>query len=87
MSALYLLIAEKRPAREAAKQLTWKYGHVKQAKTGVLDAFFASYFPYEDRGMGFFDWVDDVYDPAAISREFKTKGWAVALTDSILRRE
>ena len=58
MAALYLLIVEKRPAREAAKQLAWKYGHVKQAKTGLLDAFFAAYFPYEARGMAFFDWVD-----------------------------
>ena len=87
MAALYLLIAEKRPAREAARQLAWKYGHVKQAKTGLLDAFFAAYFPYEDQGMGFFDWVDDVYDPAAITRECKAKGWAVRLTDSILHRE
>ena len=35
MSALYLLIVEKRPAREAAQQLAWKYGHVRQAKTGL----------------------------------------------------
>lgn len=33
MAALYLLIVEKRPARQAAAQLAWKYGHVKQAKT------------------------------------------------------
>ncbi|RZO32930.1 MAG: protein tyrosine phosphatase [SAR116 cluster bacterium] len=87
MAALYLLIVEKRPAREAAKQLAWKYGHVKQAKTGLLDAFFAAYFPYEDRGMAFFDWVDEIYDPDAITRDFKAKGWAVRLTDSILHRE
>lgn len=87
MAALYLLIVEKRPAREAAKQLAWKYGHVKQAKTGLLDAFFAAYFPYEDRGMAFFDWVDEIYDPDEITRDFKAKGWAVRLTDSILHRE
>ena len=87
MAALYLLIVEKRPAREAAKQLALKYGHVKQAKTGLLDAFFAAYFPYEDRGMAFFDWVDEIYDPDAITRDFKAKGWAVRLTDSILHRE
>ena len=87
MAALYLLIVEKRPAREAAKQLAWKYGHVKQAKTGLLDAFFAAYFPYEDRGIAFFDWVDEIYDPDAITRDFKAKGWAVCLTDSVLHRE
>lgn len=87
MAALYLLIVEKRPAREAAKQLAWKYGHVKQAKTGLLDAFFAAYFPYEDRGIAFFDWVDEIYDPDAITSDFKAKGWAVRLTDSVLHRE
>ncbi len=87
MAALYLLIVEKRPVREAARQLAWKYGHVKQAKTGLLDAFFAAYFPYEDKGMTFFDWVDNVYDPALITSEFRAKGWAVHLTDIILHRE
>jgi protein tyrosine/serine phosphatase len=40
MSALYLLIAKQQPARVAMTQLAWKYGHVKAAKTGLLDAFF-----------------------------------------------
>ena len=87
MSALFLLIVEKRPAREAATQLAWKFGHVKQAKTGLLDAFLAAYMPYEDQGMDFFDWVDNVYDPDEVTRNFQAKGWAVRLTDSILRRE
>ena len=87
MAALFLLIVEKRPVREAAAQLAWKYGHVKQAKTGLLDAFFAAYIPYEDQGMDFFDWVDTIYDPDEVTRNFQAKGWAVRLTDSILRRE
>ncbi len=87
MSALYLLVVENRPAREAAQQLAWKYGHVKHAKTGLLDAFFRAYFPYEDQGMAFYDWVDNIYDPDAVTRQFQARGWAVRLTDSILRRE
>lgn len=87
MSALYLLVVENRPAREAAQQLAWKYGHVRQAKTGLLDAFFRAYFPYEDQGMAFYDWVENVYDPDAVTRQFQARGWAVRLTDSILRRE
>ena len=87
MSALYLLVVEGCPAREAAGQLAWKYGHVKQAKTGLLDAFFQAYIPYEDQGMAFYDWVDTVYDPDEVTRNFQAKGWAVRLTDSILRRE
>ena len=87
MSALYLLVVEKRSAREAAQQLALKYGHVRQAKTGLLDAFFEAYFPYEDQGMVFYDWVDNVYDPDEVTRAFQAKGWAVRLTDTILRRE
>ncbi|MDA9930887.1 sulfur transferase domain-containing protein [Alphaproteobacteria bacterium] len=87
MSALYLLIVEKKPVREASAQLAWKYGHVKQAKTGLLDAFFTAYEPYEDAGMDFFDWVDNVYDPQEVTRNFQAKGWAVRLVDSILHRE
>ena len=87
MSALYMLVAEKRPAREAAKQLAWKYGHVKQAKTGLLDVFFKAYFPYEDQGMAFYDWVDNIYDPESMLAEFRSQGWADRLIDSILRRE
>ena len=87
MSALFLLIVEKRPAREAVAQLAWKFGHVKQAKTGLLDAFLAAYIPYDDQGMDFFHWVDNVYDPDEVTRNFQAKGRAVRLTDSILRRE
>ena len=87
MSALYLLIAKKQPARVAMAQLAWKYGHVKAAKTGLLDAFFAAYIPYEDQGMAFFDWVETVYDPDALAANFMAQGWAVRLTDTILRRE
>ena len=87
MSALYLLIAKKQPARVAMAQLAGKYGHVKAAKTGLLDAFFAAYIPYEDQGMAFFDWVENVYDPDALAANFMAQGWAVRLTDTILRRE
>ena len=54
MSALYLIIAKERPAREAMGQLAWKYGHVKAAKTGLIDAFFSSYLPVRRSGHGIF---------------------------------
>ena len=87
VSALYMLISAGRPVREAMQQLAWKYGHVKAAKTGLLDAFFAAYIPYEDAGMPFFDWVDNIYDPHTLAASFIAQGWAVRLTDTILHRE
>lgn len=87
MSALYLLIHKKRPAREALAQLSFKYLHVKQAKTGLLDAFLEAYLPYEDEGMAFFDWVDTIYDPDSLQASFMAQGWANRLIDDILKRE
>lgn len=87
MSALYLLIHKGRPVAEAAKQLSFRYLHVKQAKTGLLDAFLAAYAPYEEKGMAFFDWVEEVYDPEQLQAEFLSSSWADRLTDQILRRE
>ena len=37
MSVLYLYFHERRPLAEALEQLTFKYGHVRQGKTGVID--------------------------------------------------
>ena len=87
MAALYLLIKKGRPVAEAAEQLSFRYLHVKQAKTGLLDAFLAAYAPYEAVGMGFFDWVDNVYDPEQLQAEFLSSSWADRLTDQLLRRE
>ena len=68
-------------------QLSFRYLHVKQAKTGLLDAFLAAYAPYEAEGMEFFDWVDNVYDQGQLQAEFLSSSWADRLTDQILRRE
>ena len=87
MSALYMLVIKQVGARDALAQLSFKYLHVKQAKTGLLDAFLASYIPYEDQGMAFYEWVDSIYDPDALQAEFMTQGWANRLVDDILKRE
>lgn len=88
MAGLYLLIHEGRPVEEAAQQLHWKYGHIKQAKTGILDYFFELYRLYNDRNpTPFFEWVDRVYDPAAAKESFRSKEWANAVVDRLLSRE
>ena len=87
MAALYVLIHCKKPVAEAMKQLSLRYLHVRQAKTGMLDSFFEAYAPYEAQGMAFFDWVDTIYDPQALHDEFMARPWAEKLVDGILRRE
>ncbi len=87
MAALYLLLHQSASLDEASKQLSFKYLHVRQSKTGLLDAFLETYRPFEADGMTFIDWVDQHLDPAAITSQFQSKDWANRLVDSILRRE
>jgi len=87
MSALYLLMKKNRPVAEASRQLSLRYLHVKQAKTGLLDAFLAAYAPYEAERMAFFDWVKDIYDPEKLQAEFLSSSWADRLIDQLLKRE
>jgi len=87
MSALYLLMHKGRPAAEALEQLSFKYLHVRQAKTGLLDTFIEAYMPYEAKGVDLFDWIDTIYDPEALQANFMARGWANRLVDDILKRE
>lgn len=94
MSTLYLFFQEGVPLDEALDQLTFKYGHVKAGKTGVIDAAFERYLAYaEEKNVSlssvddFFRWVDTVYDAAEIKASFQPKGWGDFLTDVVLRRE
>jgi protein tyrosine/serine phosphatase len=87
MSVLYMLLVENASAAEAAKQLSLKYLHVSQAKTGLLDAFTRTYADAEKRGLSFREWVRDELDPEAIESAFQSRSWANRLVDGLLRRE
>ena len=76
------------PIRQAMKQLSLRYGHVRSADTGVIDAVFEHYLEAEAKtGIGFWDWVQNVYDAREVSSTFKARGWANRLVNGILRRE
>ena len=88
MSVLYRFFQEGVPLEQATKELSLRYGHFRQADTGILDRFFEKYL--EDnkrRPMPFLEWVDTVYDPDALKRDFRAAGWARRLVDGILKRE
>lgn len=87
-SALYLHVVEDVPIEKAARQLSLRYGHVRYADTGVLDAFFERYLAYAaQEKIDFFDWVERHYDPKELKRSFRSRGWANRLVDGWLRRE
>jgi len=95
MAALFLFFHEGKPLNEALDQLSFRYGHIKQGKTGVIDAAFDAYIAHAsandialDDVDAFFTWVDsDAYDPAQLKRDFHAALWGRILSDVILRRE
>ena len=87
-AALYLILHEGRPVAEAARQLSARYGHFRFAKTGILDAFFDRYLAEgEPKGLDFLTWVETVYDPEALKRDFRPGFWSDMVVDRVIRRE
>jgi protein tyrosine/serine phosphatase len=88
MSVLYRYFREGVPLDVAKKQLSLKYGHIRQADTGILDVFFERYLEdTAERPVPFFEWVETAYDPDDLKRTFRADGWANRLVNSVLQRE
>lgn len=88
MSALYLHLKQGVPIKEAAKQLSLRFGHVRHANPGVLSYFFDRYLAdTEEEPMPFFEWVETRYDSDEVQASFRSKGWANRIVDDVLSRE
>lgn len=88
MAVLYRHFKMDQPIAEAAEQLSLKYLHVKQGKTGMLDFFFETYLEEtKQSGKAFMDWVEQDYDKERVKGAFMGEWWANILVDKILRRE
>lgn len=92
MAVLYKLLREKVPFEEAVEQLSFKYLHMKQGKTGMLDAFFDAYRQFNagrdaDDWKPFLDWVAQDYDRLAIKEAFVAGLKGGIHWDAVLGRE
>lgn len=88
MSVLYLYLHRGLPIEMAMRQLSLRFGHVKQAQTGVLDYFFEQYIAYNKKTpIDFLEWVDTVYDADQVKADFRSNSYADTLVNGILRRE
>ena len=80
------------PIAQAVEQLSFRYGHMKRGKTGMLDHFFATYLRREaETGIAFEDWLRTEYDPPAVKAAFMGE-WKTTLigrmtTEKVLKRE
>lgn len=88
MATLYLHAKRGEPLEAAMRHLSLAYGHIRQAKTGVLDHFFESYLATgAARGLSLREWVEQDYDRATLDAGFKENWAAGILVNKILRRE
>ena len=89
MATLYMFLKGGMTLRDAmTKHLSLLYGHLRQAKTGVIDFFYERYLAdTRERPMAFADWVATVYDRKRLEAEFRQNWLAGIVIDYILRRE
>ena len=88
MSVLFRHIRQGVPIEKAKRELSLRYGHIRQADTGVLDHFFDSYLADNAREpIEFWEWVDTRYDEEEVNRSFKAKPLANRLVNKVLARE
>ena len=74
-------------AEQALLQLSWRFGHIRQAKTGILEAFFLRYQRDGEGRKPFLDWVLEDYDEDALRRDFHANGLASFINDWVLAHE
>lgn len=88
MSVLYQHVRQGIPIEDARRQLSFRFGHIRQADTGVLDYFFDRYVAANATSpIDFWKWVDTGYDADEVNRSFKANSFANRLVNGILRRE
>jgi len=88
MATLYMHFRRGQTIEEALGQLSWKYLHIREGKTGMLDYFFETYLS-EGRpdGLTFEAWVAGPYDRDRVKADF-LRNWKGFLNlDRLLGRE
>jgi protein tyrosine/serine phosphatase len=87
LAAGLMVLFEGGSSVEALRQLSWRFGHIRQARTGILDAFFMRYQQDAEGRKPFLDWVREDYDEAALRRDFHANGLASFINDWVLAHE
>ncbi|HVY18153.1 MAG TPA: protein tyrosine phosphatase [Rhodopila sp.] len=82
-----MVLFEGGSAADALRQLSWRFGHIRHARTGILDAFFLHYQREGEGRKSFLDWVREDYDEAALGRNFRANGLASFVNDWVLAHE
>ena len=87
LAAGLAILFEGGTAAEALRQLSWRFGHFRHSRTGILDAFFLRYQAEAEGKIPFLGWVEHHYDEAVLKRDFVAGGVSSFVVDRVLRRE
>ena len=87
LAAGLIVLFEGGTAADALRHLSLRYGHIRQARTGVLDAFFLHYQREAEGRKPFLEWVCQDYDEDALQRNFHANGLASFVNDWVLAHE
>jgi len=74
-------------ADAAMRHLSWRFGHLRGSRAGILDAVFLAYRDEAEGRLDFASWVRLTYDPAKTSRALRTNRVARFVQDRVLARE
>ena len=87
-ACLYLIYKKKYDVISASKQLSFKYLHIKFAKTGILDHLFETAIKEEKvSSKDFLKWIKEGYNKELIKKSFKSYKLSNYLVDKVLGRE
>ena len=87
LAAGLFVLLEGGTAREALRQLSLRFGHIAQSRTGILDAFFHRYAREAEGRKPFLDWVREDYDEQRLRHDFHANGLASFINDWVLAHE
>lgn len=87
LAAGLIVLFEGGSSAEALRQLSWRFGHIRQARTGILDAFFLRFQREGEGRTPFLEWVRDDYKQAALQRDFHANGLASFINDWVMAHE
>jgi protein tyrosine/serine phosphatase len=87
LAAGLMVMFEGGTTTEALRHLSLRFGHIRQSRTGILDAFFLQFQREAEGYKPFLDWVREDYDEAALRQQFHANGLASFINDWVLAHE
>jgi protein tyrosine/serine phosphatase len=85
-AGLFILI-QGGTVKQALRQLSLRFGHIRQSKTGILDAFFLTFQRDGEGRKPFLDWVREDYREDDLRAAYKANALAGFINDRLLARE